>query len=49
VEDTVKLSSWDRARRVVILRRPVKQDLALTRRIKKQMELLLTDEAIQAY
>jgi len=37
------------ARRVVILRRPVKQDLALTRRIKKQMELLLTDEAIQAY
>jgi hypothetical protein len=49
VEDTVKLSSWDRARRVVILRRAVKQDLALTRRIKKQMELLLTDEAIQAY
>ncbi len=49
VEDTVKLSSWDCARRVVILRRPVKQDLALTRRIKKQMELLLTDEAIQAY
>ena len=49
VEDTVKLSSWDCARRVVILRRPVKQELALTRRIKKQMELLLTDEAIQAY
>jgi hypothetical protein len=49
VEDTVKLSRWDHARRVVILRRPVKQDLALTRRIKKQMELLLTDEAIQAY
>lgn len=49
VEDTVKLRSWDHARRVVILRRPVKQDLALTRRVKKQMELLLTDEAIQAY
>jgi hypothetical protein len=49
VEGTVKLSSWDHARRVVILRRPVKQDIALMRRIKKQMQLLLTDEAIQAY
>lgn len=49
VETTIKLSGWNGERRVVILRRPVKQDLALTRRIKRQMELLLTDEAIQAY
>ena len=49
IEDTVKLSGWDHSRRVVILRRPVKQELALTRKMKNQLELLLTDEAIQAY
>lgn len=49
VEDTVKLSGWDHARRVVILRRPVKQELALTRKVKKQLELSLTDEATKAY
>ena len=49
VEDTVKLSGWDHARRVVILRRAVKQDLALTRKVENQLKLWLKDEATQAY
>jgi len=49
VEDTVKLSGWDHARRVVILRRAVKQDVALTRRVENQLKLWLKDEATQAY
>ncbi len=39
VEDTVKLSGWDHARRVVILRRAVKQDVALTRKVENQLKL----------
>jgi Transposase DDE domain group 1 len=34
VEDTLKLSGWDKARRVIVLRREVKADLALSRKIK---------------
>jgi len=49
VEDTVKLGGWDHARRVVILRRPIKQDVALTRKIENQLEIWLKDEATQAY
>lgn len=49
VEDTVKLSGWNHARRVVILRRAVKQDVALTRKIENQLKLWLKDEATQAY
>ena len=49
VEDTVKLSGWDHARRVVILRRAVKQDVALTRKVENQLKLWLKDEATQAY
>ena len=49
VEDTVKLGGWDHARRVVILRRPVKQDVALTRKVENQLKLWLKDEATQAY
>ena len=49
VEDTVKLSGWNHARRVVILRRAVKQDIALTRRVENQLRLWLKDEATQAY
>lgn len=49
VEDTVKLSGWDISRRVVILRRPIKQEVALTRKIENQLKLWLKDEATQAY
>ena len=49
VEDTVKQCGWDHARRVVILRRAVKQDLALTRKVENQLKLWLKDEATQAY
>ena len=49
VEDTVKLSGWDHARRVVILRRAVKQEVALTRRVENQLRLWLKDEVTQAY
>jgi hypothetical protein len=49
VEDTVKLSGWDQARRVVILRRAVKQEIALTRRVENQRRLWRKDEVTQAY
>ena len=49
VEDSVKLSGWNHARRVMILRRAVKQDVALTRRVENQLKLWLKDEATQAY
>ena len=41
VEDTVKLSGWDVSRRVVILHRPIKQEVALTRKIESQLKLWL--------
>jgi len=53
VEDTLKLSGWDKSRRVVILRRAVKADLALSRKTKnepgEQIELLMPDKDVQAW
>ncbi len=53
VEDTLKLSGWHRARRVVILRRAVKTDLALGRRAKnevgEQLEILMPTNDVQAW
>ena len=53
VEDTLKLSGWDKARRVVVLRRAVKTDLALSRKTKnepgEQIELLMPDKDMQAW
>ena len=50
VEDTLKLSSWDKARRVVILRRAVKTDLALSRKTEdQQIELLMPDKDVQVW
>jgi len=53
VEDTLKLSGWDKARRVVVLRRAVKTDLALSRKTKnepgEQIELLMPDKDVQAW
>jgi len=34
---------------VVILRRPIKQEVALTRKVENQLEIWLKDEATQAY
>lgn len=53
VEDTHKLSGWDKSRRVVILRRAVKNDLALSRNtmheLGEQIELLVPDKDVQAW
>jgi hypothetical protein len=50
VEDTLKLAGWDKSRRVVILRRAAKSDLALTRRAAEgQMELLLPDQDVELW
>ncbi len=50
VEDTLKLSGWDKSRRVVILRRAVKTDLALSRKTQdQQIELLMPDQDVQAW
>jgi len=53
VEDTLKLAGWDKARRVVVLRRSVKADLALSRKTKnepgEQIELLMPDKDVQAW
>jgi hypothetical protein len=49
VEDTVKLGGWVRARRVVILRRPIKQEVVLTREEENQLEIWLKDETTKAY
>lgn len=53
VEDTLKLSGWDKARRVVVLRRSVKADLALSRKTRnepgEQIELLMPDKDVQAW
>lgn len=61
VEDTLKLSGWTQARRVIVLRRAVKADLALSRKAKsnsdlpqlsqwsEQIELLMPDKGIQAW
>jgi hypothetical protein len=53
VEDTLKLSGCDKSRRVVVLRRAVKTDLALSRKTKnepgEQIELLMPDTEVQAW
>ncbi len=53
VEDTLKLSGWDKSRRVVVLRRAVKTDLALSRKTKnepgEQIELLMPDKDVQVW
>ncbi len=36
MEDTIKLSGWQQARRVVLLRRPIKVDLALSQQVPGQ-------------
>lgn len=49
IEDTLKLVGWDKARRVVVLRRPIKQEIALTQQDPAQYQLLLPDETIKAW
>ena len=50
VEDTLRLAGWDKSRRVVILRRPAKADVALTRKAAEgQMELLLPDQDVELW
>jgi hypothetical protein len=50
VEDNLKLAGWDKSRRVVILRRAAKSDVALTRKaIEGQMELLLPDQDVEIW
>lgn len=53
VQDTLRLSGWDKARRVVILRRAVKTDLALSRKTKnevgEQFEILMPHDDVQAW
>ena len=50
VEDTLRLAGWDKSRRVVILRRAAKSDVAISRKsVEGQMELLLPDEEVQLW
>ena len=50
VEDTLQLAGWDKSRRVIILRRAVKADLALSHKTAdEQMELLFADDGVQAW
>jgi hypothetical protein len=50
VEDTLQLAGWEKSRRVVILRRAAKSDLALTRKTKdEQIELLLPEQDVQLW
>ena len=53
VEDTLKLSGWDKLRRVIVMRRAVKADLALSRKVGdepgEQIELLMPDKDVQAW
>jgi hypothetical protein len=49
-EDTFKLAGWDKSRRVVILRRAAKSNVALTRNSAEgQMELLLPDQDVELW
>lgn len=45
MEDEIKHAGWERPRRVVILRRPVKEEPAVARRKGKQVEMLFPDDA----
>jgi hypothetical protein len=50
VEDTLRLTGWDKSRRVVILRRAARSDVALTRKTAEgQMELLLPDQNVELW
>ena len=53
VEDTLKLASREKSRRVVVLRRGVKADLALRRKIKnavgEQIELLMPAQDVEVW
>jgi len=50
VEDTLRLTGWDKSRRVVILRRAAKSAMALTRNSPEgQMELLLPDQDVEVW
>ena len=50
VEDTLQLAGWDKSRRVVILRRKAKSDVALSRNFAEgQMELLLPDQDVELW
>jgi hypothetical protein len=50
VKDTLKLTGWDKKRRVVILRRAIQSDLALSRNNSEgQLELLLPGQDVQAW
>jgi hypothetical protein len=50
VEDTLRLAGWDKSRRVVILRRAAKSDVAITRNSAEgQMELLLPDQDVELW
>jgi hypothetical protein len=50
VEDTLKLAGWDKSRRVVVLRRKAKSDVALSRNCAEgQMELLLPDQDVELW
>jgi hypothetical protein len=50
VEDTLKLAGWNKSRRVVILRRAAKSDVALTRNSANgQMELMLPGEDVELW
>ena len=50
VEDTLKLAGWDKSRRVVVLRRPAKSDVALTREaVEGQLELLLPEQDVEIW
>lgn len=50
VTDELRLWGWEKARRVVILRRAVKQEVLLTRQRGKQLDLAFADEqAVTCY
>jgi hypothetical protein len=50
VEDTLQLTGWDKKRRVVILRRAIQSDLALSRNNSEgQLELLLPGQDVQPW
>src|ERR1019366_4558464 len=50
VEDTLRLARWDKSRRVVILRRAAKSDVALSgKSVEGQMELLLPGQDVELW
>jgi Transposase DDE domain group 1 len=54
IESTLKLTGWNKERRVVILRRPVKADIVLSRKTKAeggstQIELLHPDHSVRTW